>query len=180
MKNIFIAIFCIVIVFFQLSVEGVFFGQQRIPDLALALVITLILAAGFEKSIGWILLTGGLLDMGTRTIFGTTALVFLLIGWAISSLAAVTDIRSKKMFFLILLACIAAIAEIIKDLAIVESTRIGAYYLQNTTNLYAVHFNVDYFLKIFYTILATYAVYYIFRRMSRFLFFESIKLAKTK
>jgi rod shape-determining protein MreD len=170
MKNIILVIFCAVIVFFQLSVEGTFFGQQRIPDLALALVITFTVALGFSESIKWILFTGILLDMGSSAIFGTTALIFFLVGWATSSFGTIADMRSKKILFLAALAFVAAFAEILKDLALVASARIKTHYSQNTTNFLSVHFDFDYFLKILYTVLATYAVYWIFRRMSKFFF----------
>lgn len=178
MKNFIIFIFCIIVVFFQLSVEGIFFSNYRIPDLALAFVVTLVLAVGFKKSFKWILLTGLLIDAGSSAVFGTAALAFFVIGWAISRFAAHADMRSRKIFFLASFAVIVAISEIVKDFFMLASLKIKADFFHETFGAPLHIFSLDYFLKIFYTILAAYAVYYIFRRVSRALFLEPVKLAK--
>lgn len=180
MKNFILFFFCIAAVFFQLSAEGAFFSERRIPDLALALVITLVVANGFEKSVGWIVLIGLVIDAGSASIFGTTALVYLLVGWMINFLITFANIRSRKIFFLGFLAAVAALFEIIKDLSIAESFRLKVHYLQKTFHYPINFFSLDYLLKIFYTVLAVYIVYYIFRKISRMLFLEPIKLAKRK
>ena len=176
MKNFILFIFCVAVVFVQLSVEGVFFTGRRIPDLALAFVITLVLAMGFKKSFKWILLTGLLIDVGSSAVFGTAALAFFVIGWAISRFAAHADMRSRKIFFLASFAVIVAISEIVKDFFILASLKIKADFFHETFNASFHIFSLDYFLKIFYTILAAYVIYYIFRRVSRALFLEPVKL----
>jgi len=180
LKKFILFVFCLTAVFFQLSAEGAFFSERRIPDLALALVITLVVANGFEKSVGWIVLTGFFIDAGSAAIFGTTALAYLLVGWMIDFLITFANIRSRKIFFLGFLAVMAALFEIIKDLFVVESLRLKAFYLQKTFYYPMNIFSLDYLFKIFYTIAAVYLVYYIFRKISRALFLEPIKLAKRK
>jgi hypothetical protein len=166
------------IVFLQLSVGGVFFSARRIPDLALALVITLVLAMGLKGSLKWILLTGILIDAGSSTIFGTAALAYFLIGWMLSGLIDVTDIRSKKTFFLAFFAAAAMLSEIVKDIFIFVSFKIRANFFHEPHNALLNIFSVDYLFKIIYTIFAAYVIYYIFRKVSRALFLEPVKLAK--
>lgn len=178
MKNLFLIIFCVIVVIFQVSAEGSFFAEKRIPDLTLALVITFVLTMGFEKSAGWIIFTGLLIDAGSSSIFGTAALVYIFIGWIISNLAAVADIRSRKILFAASLGIITAFAEIVKDLFFWGALNVRVYYLQKTPGVHMHFFNVDYMLKIFYTILASYLIYYIFRKLSRGLLQEPVRLAK--
>jgi len=180
MKNFFLFVFCTIVVFFQLSIEGVFFSLERIPDLALALVITLVISMGFEKSAPWLVLAGLLIDAGSGTIFGTGALAYIFIGWAISYLAAVADIRSRKILFAASLGAITVFSEITKDLFFWVSFRLKDYYLHQSFAVHANFFSLDYFLKIVYTVLAVYLIYYVFRRSSRSLLQEPIKLATKK
>jgi len=178
MKNFVLFIFCVVTVFLQLSVVGVFFSAGRIPDLALALVITLVLTLGFKESLKWILLTGIMVDAGSSTIFGTTTLAYFLIGWMISGLIDVADIRSRKTFFLAVLAASAGVSEILKDIFLFATLKIKANFLHKSFDSSWNVFSADYFFKILYTIIAAYAIYYLFRRISRALFVEPVKLAK--
>ena len=178
MKNLILFIFCIVVVFSQLSVAGVFFHEHRIPDLALALVITLVLALGFKESFKWILLTGVLIDAGSSAVFGTMILAYFLLGWTISRFSDIADIRSRKFFFLAVLAALIVFSEILKDLLVAGSLKIKENYFHESLNASFHIFSLDYFLKIIYTVLAAYIVYYIFRRVSRALFVEPVRLAR--
>lgn len=178
MKNFALFILCVVAVFLQLSVVGVFFPARRIPDLALALVITLVLTMGFKESLKWILLTGILIDAGSSTVFGTTTLAYLLIGWMVAGLIDVADIRSRKTFFLVAFAAAIVVSEIAKDIFIFFILKIKANFLHEPFGVSSNIFSADYFFKILYTIIAAYAVYYIFRRISRALFLEPVKLVK--
>ncbi|MFH0930158.1 MAG: rod shape-determining protein MreD [Candidatus Moraniibacteriota bacterium] len=180
MKNFILFIFCAIAVFFQLSVEGSFFSPERIPDLALALVITLVISMGFEKSALWLVFTGLLIDAGSGTIFGTAALAYVFIGWAISHLAAVADIRSRKILFALSLGAITAFSEIAKDLFFWASFRLKDYYLHQSFGTHINFFSLDYFFKIIYTVLVVYFIYYIFRRSSRRFLQEPISLARKK
>jgi hypothetical protein len=178
MKNFALFILCVVMVFFQLSVVGVFFSAKRIPDLAMALVITLVLAMGFKESLKWILLTGILIDAGSPSVFGTMTLSYFLIVWMIAGLIDVTDIRSRKIFFLTALAAATAVSEIVKDVFIIAILKIKANFLHKPFGASLDVFSTDYFFKILYTIIAAYAIYYIFRKVSRALFLDPVKLAK--
>lgn len=180
MKNFILFIFCTTAVFFQLSIEGSFFSPGRIPDLALALVITLVLSMGFEKSVGWLVFTGLLIDAGSGTIFGTAALAYVFIGWAISHLAAVANIRSRKILFAASLGAITVFSEIAKDLFFWASFRFKEYYLHQSFGMQVNFFSLDYFSKIIYTVLAVYSIYYVFRRSSRRLLQEPIRLSRKK
>jgi rod shape-determining protein MreD len=178
MKNFALFLLCVITVFLQLSVMGSFFSVRRIPDLALALVITLVVATNFKESLKWILLTGILIDAGSSTIFGTTTLAYFLIGWMISGLIDVADIRSRKTFFLTALAVATLVSEIVKDSLIFVSLKIRASFFHESLGAFPNIFSVDYFFKILYTIAAAYVIYYIFRRVSRALFLEPVRLAK--
>ncbi len=175
-----IFLFCIFAVFLQLSVVGVFFSEYRIPDLALALVIALTVAMGFKKSIGWLVLTGFLIDAGSGSVFGTAALAYILIGWGISYLLGMADIRSRKILFLSSLAVFAVFSEIAKDWLVLAGLKIKASYLRETLNASGGFFSPDYILKIFYTILAVYFIYYVFRKISRKLFLKPVYFSKAK
>lgn len=178
MKNLVLIIFCVAIVFLQLSVAGVFFSVRRIPDVALALVITLVLTMGFKESLKWILLIGILIDAGSSVVFGTATLAYFLIGWMVSGLIEVADIRSRKAFFLAAFAAAATVSEIAKDVIILASSKIKAIFLHESYGVSIHFFGFDYFFKIVYTIFAAYVIYYIFRRISRALFLEPVRLVK--
>ncbi|MCX6763091.1 MAG: rod shape-determining protein MreD [Candidatus Moranbacteria bacterium] len=180
MKNFIFFIFCTTSVLVQLSIEGSFFSSGRIPDLALALVITLVLSMGFEKSVGWLVFMGLLIDAGSGTIFGTAALTYVFVGWAISHLASVADIRSRKILFAASLGTITVFSEIAKDLFFWASFRFKDYYLHQPFGIHANFFSLDYFFKMLYTVLAVYLIYYVFRRSSRRLLNTPMKLARKR
>lgn len=178
MKNLVIFIFCLIIVFFQISVFGLFFQNDRIPDLALTLVIVLVLTLGFKQSFWWILLVGAFFDAGTSAIFGTAMLAFFLIGWMVSLIAKITDLKSGKFFFAIMMAAIVFLAEIGKDSLMLASLRVKANYFDEPMGIALNLFDTDYIFKLIYTIFAGYAVYYFFQIINRKIFFEQVKLVR--
>jgi len=178
MKNFTIFIFCFLAIVLQLSAAGVFFSARHIPDFALALVLTLVLTEGFGKSWKWILFTGVLLDAGSGVVFGMTTLAFFLLGWTVSKAAKIADMRSKKTFFVISLSVVAALSEIVKDLLLLAGMKMKASYSHEPFFAAINIFSLDYLFKLVYTVLAACAIYYIFRKVSRKLFLEPIKLAK--
>ncbi len=178
MKNFIIAIFSILIAIFQLSAVGTFFPFSQIPDLTLAFVIALVLALGLKDTYKWILLVGVLIDTGSRVLFGTSVLVYFLIALAVSWIADVAELRSRKTFFLIAIAFLVTISEIVEDLALIAVSKIQERYQAIQTGIFINFSSVDYVLKIIYTILAAYVIYYILRRMSRSLFWKPVKLVK--
>jgi rod shape-determining protein MreD len=180
MKNLVIFIFSILVVFLQLSATGVFFSFTRIPDLTLAYVLALVLAFGFKDTYKWILIVGILIDAGSRVLLGTTALALFVVALVVSWIADVAELRSRKTFFLAVIAFLVAFSEIVKDLVLVVVSKIQERYLAVQTGVVINFFSIDYILKIVYTILAAYVIYYILRRMSRSLFWEPKKLAKSK
>jgi cell shape-determining protein MreD len=175
MKNITVFLFCVIVVFFQLSIAGVFFSRGRIPDLALALVIVLVLTMSFKESFWWILLVGACFDLGTNVIFGTAMLAFFLIAWIVSVIAKIADLRSRKFFFAVLMAALVSLAEIAKDFLMLASLKIRTNYSHESAGVSLNLFGIVYVFKLIYTIFAAYAIYYIFRRVTRKIFFEPIK-----
>jgi len=178
MKNFIVSIFCLVIVFFQLSVEGAFFSSRQIPDLALALAITLVLALGFRESIKWIFLIGILIDSGSSAAIGTSVLAYFLIGWAISRFSHIADIRSRKILFMAAFAFFVAISEIFKDYVMLGSLKAGTLFFGKQYNPILNIFSADYSFKIIFTIIAAYIIYYLFRRASRTFFLEPVRFVK--
>lgn len=178
MKNFVIFVFCTIVVFLQLSVEGVFFLNSRIPNLTLALVITLVLTLGFKESLKWVLFAGFLIDAGSGAVFGTTTLVFFLVGWTISQLTDIADIRSKKSFFLIAFAVEVVFFEIAEDLFMLASLKVKENYLHESFSASLNFFSFDYIFKVAYTVFAAYVIYYLFWKVSRALFVKPIRLAK--
>jgi len=178
MKNLFLFLLCSAVIFLQFSVEGVFFSGRRIPDLVLALVITLVLAMGFKESLKWILFMGILVDAGSPSVFGTVTLAYFLIGWMVAGLINVSDIRSRKTFFLASFAAAVLVFEIAKDMLIIASLNIQKNIFREPSGALLDIFSFDYLLKILYTIIAAYIIYYVFRRVSRSFFLEPVKLTK--
>jgi rod shape-determining protein MreD len=178
MKNLFLFLLCVIVVFLQFSALGVFFSGRRIPDLALALVITLVLALGFKESLKWILLIGILIDAGSPSIFGTVTLAYFLIGWMTAGLGNVSDIRSRKTFFLAVFAAAVLVFEVAKDMLILASLSINNNFSREPSGAWLNIFGFDYFLKILYTVIAAYVIYYIFRWVIRSFFWEPIRLTK--
>jgi rod shape-determining protein MreD len=178
MKNLVIFLFCLITVFLQISVAGLFFSRERIPDLALAMAITLVLTFGFKKSFGWILLVGIFADAGSNAIFGTVTLAFFLLAWMISEIAKISDLKSQKSFFFAALAALVAFAEIGKDLILLISLKTRAGFMHESIGFPLNIFSFDYGAKIAYTVLAVYAVYFVFQKTGRTFFHDPIKLVK--
>jgi rod shape-determining protein MreD len=177
-KNLILFIICFVVVILQLSVAGVFFPQQRIPDLSLALMITFVLTLGFKESFKWLLFTGLLIDSTSAAIFGSATLSYFLIGWLIFWIAEIADIRSRKIFFLAALAVFVGFAEVFKDILIRVILMLQANVLKESFGMHFQFFSFDYLLKIIYSILAAFILYYLFRRTSRKFFLEPVRLVK--
>ncbi|MDD3487286.1 MAG: rod shape-determining protein MreD [Candidatus Moranbacteria bacterium] len=174
----FLFIFCFAAAVLQISAGGVFFPQSQIPDLALGLVIALVLALGFSESVKWIFLVGILIDSASSSVFGSATLSYFLVAWAVSQIAEVADIRSQKTFFLSVLAAAVAASEILKDafLVAVLKLRSGIIHIHLAPPIH--FFSLDYALKIAYTVVAAFILYYLLRKLSRRFFLEPVRLAK--
>jgi len=180
MKKFVLLVFSIIVVLIQLSVEGSFFRAAVLPDIALAFVLVLVFANGFEGSVGWILLVGFLIDAGSGSVLGTTPLIYLLIGRAVSKFTTAADLKSRKILFAFSLGVLMAVSEILKDACFLAAERFFARYRGGSSGSFAIFFSPDYLEKIFFTIAALFATYYIFRKVSRALFIEPVRLAPKK
>ena len=170
MRNLFIAIFCAAVVLAHISAAGLFFKPERIPNITLALVISLVFILGFEKSLVWIILSGLLLDAVSGRIFGTSALLLALIGWTISALSTAVDFKSRRLLFLpglfLLSAGLAFLFDILDGILIrVSGAWLDVHGIVSGIN----YFSWDYVLKIIFTSLFVFAIYYLIARLNKFL-----------
>lgn len=170
MRNLFLAIFCVAVVLLYISAAGPFFKSERIPNITLSLVISLVFILGFDKSLVWIILSGLLLDVVSGHIFGTSALLFVLIGWMISALSKAVDFKSRRLLFLPTLFLLSAGLTLLFDLlegmiAYVSISWLGFQGMSPDIN----YFNWDYILKIIFTAFFVFAIYYVINKMNKFL-----------
>ena len=170
MRNLFIAIFCVAVVLLHISAAGLFFKPERIPNITLALVISLVFILGFERSIIWIVLAGLLLDAISGHIFGISALLLVLVGWMISALSTAVDFKSRRLLFLPVLFFLSASLTFFFDILDGIFIRVsGAWF-----NFYGMvssinYFSWDYVLKITFTALFVFIIYYLTKRLNKFL-----------
>ncbi|MFA5925716.1 MAG: hypothetical protein WC831_02175 [Parcubacteria group bacterium] len=168
MRNFFFVIFCAAVVFLQVSSAGVIFGSERVPNFALALVISLVLVLGFEKSLAWIILTGILVDVYSGWIIGMDALVMIIIAWVVSALLSVADIKSRKSLFFPALFLLSAGFALIYDILAGIFMHVAILWLNIGGSYFRVNYSGwDYTFKIFFTALSVYAVYYFVERINR-------------
>lgn len=170
MRNLFIAIFCAAVVLLHISAVGLFFKPERIPNITLALVISLVFILGFEKSLIWIILVGLIFDAVSGRIFGTSALLLALIGWTISTLSTAVDFKSRRLLFLPVLFLLSAGLAFLFDILEGIITRVSGAWL----NFHGMASNINYFswdyvLKIVFTSLFVFIIYYLIVRLNKFL-----------
>jgi rod shape-determining protein MreD len=170
MRNFFIAIFCAAVVLLHTSAAGALFKSERIPNITLALVISLVFILGFEKSLIWIILSGFLLDVVSGHIFGTSALLLVLIGWIISALSTAVDFKSRRLLFLPTLFLLSAGLTFLFDVldSIISHFSISWFSFQGMVSSIN-YFDWDYFLKIIFTAFFVFIIYYLINKMNKFL-----------
>jgi len=170
MRNLFIAIFCAVVVILHISAAGVFFKAERVPNITLAFVISLVFILGLERSLVWIVLAGLLLDAVSGHIFGTSALLLVLMGWIISALSTAVDFKSRRMLFLPVLFFLSASLAFLFDILDRIFIRVSGVWFNSLGIVASInYFSWDYFLKIVFTALFVFVIYYLTKRLNKFL-----------
>ncbi len=93
MKKFHLLLFILILFVFQYSILGIFFQNGRIPNLFVALVTSLAIIFGFEKSLKWVVFAGFLLDAGSAWLFGSGILALVIILWLIDKVKAIAEFR---------------------------------------------------------------------------------------
>jgi rod shape-determining protein MreD len=154
------------VAFFQLSVLGVFFDARKIPNLALAFAVSLALLCGFRKGFAWVAIIGFLLDIGSSWLWGTGALIFVIVGWLVDNFNKYAEIRSLKSVQVFALAAITTFSIVAFDV-------LGFIFSKLENNWFGknIFFNLDFFspeygLRIIGTGAAGFLAYFIMRKLN--------------
>lgn len=170
MRNLFIAILCAAVVLAHISAAGLFFKPERIPNITLALVIGLVFILGFERSLVWVVFSGLLFDAVSGHIFGTSALLLVLVGWMISVLSTAVDFKSRRLLFLPVLFLLSASLAFLFDILDGIFIRVSGAWLNVRDMVSGInYFSWDYVLKIAFTALSVFIIYYLIQRLNKFL-----------
>ena len=105
----------VIIVYFQLSVFGIFFDARVIPNVVLSFVICLVLLAGIEKSLVWVVLSGLLFDISSAWLWGTSAFIFVIVSALADKINKYTEIRSLKSAQMLVLAFVLLVSSFAFD-----------------------------------------------------------------
>ncbi len=178
MKNFFLFVFCFLVVAFQVSVLGNFFGQNQAPDLVLGFAMTLILSKKFEDTIVWLVVLGILVDSFSRTYLGTTSLVLIALALLFVRLLRFAEIRSRRTMFFVLFGVIIFFSKTMFDVFSYVFFSLTSYFGKGEPVLLPVSLSGDYFLKILLTVCSAYAIYYVYRKSERALFIEPVKVGR--
>lgn len=166
MKKFYLFLFILILFILQYSILGVFFQNNRIPNLFVALVTSLAIIFGFEKSLGWIIFSGFLLDIGSPWLVGSGILALVIILWLIDKAKAIAEFRSKRYLFALLLFLTAGVSSVAFDILmelILKAERL--FSLSVSASHYFPVFEKDYILKTVYTALSVIAVYFFVRKI---------------
>jgi rod shape-determining protein MreD len=178
MKKFYLFLFILAVFFLQFSVLGAFFKSGRIPNLFVALTVSLAIIFGFEKSLGWVVFAGFLLDAGSSWLIGSGILALVIILWLIDKMKAIAEFRSKRYLFAVLLFLTAGVSSVVFD--ILMKLVFGAerfFFLNISAPHYFTAFGADYILKTFWTALSIIPVYFFARKIPER---PGILLAKNK
>lgn len=152
------------VVFFQLSVFGVFFDAKLIPNVALSFVICLVLLQGIEKSLIWIMLVGFLLDIGSAWLWGTSALILVVASAIAEKINRYTEIRSLKSGQIFVLAFTLLSSSVTFDFLGVVFSKFESYWLDRNIFYNFSLFSFEYGAKSAAAIMMGVFVYYLFRK----------------
>ena len=166
MKNFYLFLLILVLFLFQYSALGVFLKSEQIPNLFVALTVSLAVILGFEKSLGWVILSGFWLDAGSFWIIGSGSLALVIILWLIDKIKAIAEFRSKKHWFAILLFLTAGLSSILFDglLEIIFKTEKIFFADINPVHLFSSS-GTDYVLKTIGTALSVILLYFWVRQI---------------
>jgi rod shape-determining protein MreD len=168
MKKFYLFLFILILFVFQYSILGIFFQNGRIPNLFVALVTSLAIIFGFEKSLKWVVFAGFLLDVGSAWLFGSGILALVIILWLIDKVKAIAEFRSKRYLFAFLLFLTAGISSVVFDILvelILKAERL--FFLSASFAPLNFSFGTDYALKTVYTALSVIAVYFFVRKIPK-------------
>ncbi|OGI27653.1 MAG: hypothetical protein A2359_03020 [Candidatus Moranbacteria bacterium RIFOXYB1_FULL_43_19] len=168
MKNFNLFLLILVLFIFQFSILGVFFQSGRIPNLFVALVVSLAIIFGFEKSLPWVVFAGFLSDAGSTWLFGSGILALVIILWLIDKVKAIAEFRSKRYLFAFLLFLTTGVSSVAFDISIeliLKAEKLFSLGVSSASlNL---SFGTDYTLKTAYTALSVIAVYFFVRKIPK-------------
>ncbi len=167
MKNSTLAIFCFVLVLVQLSVLDVFFGPARTPNLILATVVYLAMFGGFERYLGWIVLCGFLLDLGSSRLLGSNPLLLILAAFSVDRLNAISDIKSRPSRFFPSFALIMAVSLFIFGWASYGLANLEKNIGGGDGRIVPPSLDLDYLWKNIFTILGGFAIYFFARKFEK-------------
>jgi len=164
MKKFYLFILILIIFVLQYSVLGVFFQSARIPNLFVALAASLAIIFGFEKSVGWTIFAGLLMDIGAPWPVGSGVLILVLILWLVDRLKVVAELRSKRYFFISLFALIVFVASFAFDLFLKFELGAERYILESAPSLSSPVASPDYFFKLVYSAILGMGIYHFSRK----------------
>jgi rod shape-determining protein MreD len=155
---------CIIIVFFQLSVLGIFFDARVIPNVALSLVVCLALLLGFEKSLAWAILAGLLIDMGSAWLWGTSALIFVIVSGLVDKINAYAEIRSLKSAQMLVLVSVLLVSSFTFDFLGIVFSKIEGQWIGKDLFYDFSFFSFEYGAKSAAVVASGIVIYYLFRK----------------
>lgn len=159
--------FIIIIFILYYSVLGVFLQNSIIPNLFVALTVSLAIIFGFEKSLTWIIFAGFLMDIGSAWPVGSGILALVIVLWLIDKMKAITEFRSKRYLFVFLLFFTSGISNVVFDILMELIVRIEKIFLLNVSAVYSFPiFEKNYILKNSCTALSIIVVYFFARKIS--------------
>lgn len=165
MKKFYLFIFIGLLFLIQYSVLGVFLPSARIPNLFVALAVSLIIIFGFERSVSWVAFAGLFMDMGASWFLGSGALVLILISWLVDRLKVVAELRLKKHLFVLLFGLIIFVSSLAFDIFLRFELEAQRYIFSSVPSLPSVRANLDYLIKLVYSVILGGGVYYFIRQM---------------
>ncbi|MDD5489779.1 MAG: rod shape-determining protein MreD [Candidatus Moranbacteria bacterium] len=168
MRKMYLFLFVLILFILQYSILGVFFRSGRIPNLFVALTVSLAIIFGFEKSLGWTVLAGFFLDVGSSWLIGSGILALVVILWLIDKMKAIAELRSKRYLFAVLLFFTAGISSVVFDalMGIIFKTE-GFFSLSISASHSFPSLGADYALKTVYTAASVIPVYFFARKIPK-------------
>src|SRR4030042_4323667 len=164
MKKFFLFLFILILFFLQYSILGVFFGLGRVPNLFVVFTVSLAVLFGFEKSVGWVILAGLLMDSGSSWLLGSGTLILVAVLWIIEKIKVVAELRSKRYYFVMLFSILVFLSSFLFDVMLRFMVKTENHFFPNISDFTGPEMNLDYFLKYSYSVVLGIGVYYFIRK----------------
>lgn len=162
-------ILVIILVILQLSVLDVFFGFPKSPNVVLAFVVSLTVLSGLKDGLGWIILSGLLLDAGAGWLFGTSALLLVIVAWAVENLKNFSDIGSlRRLAFFPSFAAIMILSVFVCDWAGFWLFRLENRFWTRQNLALSFHPDADFFWKAVFTAFSGVIIYSMMKKFDGF------------